>query len=52
MLADKIKEYKNDNSQQKQIQTDEDPIVILKKRLAKGEINKTEYDELRSILEK
>lgn len=52
MLADKIKEYKNDISQQKQIQTDEDPIVILKKRLAKGEINKTEYDELRSILEK
>ena len=51
MLSDKITEYKNINSQQKQIQTDEDPIIILKKRLAKGEINKSEYNELKTILE-
>lgn len=52
MILDKIKEYRNDNIQQNQIQSNEDPIVILKKRLAKGEINKSEYDELRNILEK
>ncbi len=51
MLSDKITEYKNNNVQQNQLQTDEDPLVILKKRLAKGEINKSEYDELKSILE-
>jgi hypothetical protein len=52
MLSDKIIEYKNNNSQQNLIQPNEDPIIILKKRLAKGEINKSEYDELKSILEK
>ncbi|HWP78177.1 MAG TPA: PH domain-containing protein [Candidatus Nitrosotenuis sp.] len=30
---------------------DDDPLTILKKRLAKGEITKAEYDELKSALE-
>ena len=31
--------------------TDDDPLMILKKRLAKGEITKEEYDDLKSALE-
>ncbi len=31
--------------------TDDDPLMILKKRLAKGEITKEEYDDLKSVLE-
>lgn len=49
MILDNITKSKNN---QKQVRTDEDPILILKKRLAKGEINKNEYDELMKILEK
>lgn len=30
---------------------DDDPLTILKKRLAKGEITKTEYEDLKSALE-
>ena len=31
--------------------TEEDPLLILKRRLAKGEITKEEYEDLKSILE-
>jgi len=31
--------------------TDDDPLTILKKRLAKGEITKEEYEDLKSALE-
>lgn len=47
MILDKTTESKNN---QKQIRTDEDPVLILKRRLAKGEINKDEYDELIKVL--
>jgi len=30
---------------------DEDPLYVLKKRFAKGEINKDEYKELRRLIE-
>lgn len=30
---------------------DDDPLTILKKRLAKGEITKAEYEDLKSALE-
>jgi len=33
------------------IKTDDDPLVLLKKRLAKGEISAEEYVNLKKILE-
>jgi len=31
--------------------TDDDPLIILKKRFAKGEITKEEYEDMKSVLE-
>ena len=31
--------------------SDDDPLLILKKRFAKGEITKEEYEEMKSVLE-
>ena len=35
----------------KNLSSDDDPLLILKKRFAKGEITKEEYEEMKSVLE-
>jgi len=37
--------------QKKTTSTDDDPLTILKKRFAKGEITKEEYEDMKSVLE-
>jgi uncharacterized membrane protein len=51
-----IKEESQDKGSQikkpKTIKPKDDPINVLKIRLAKGEITKEQYEELKSVLEK
>jgi len=42
--------YKRMN-QKKTLSSDDDPLIILKKRFAKGEITKEEYEDMKSVLE-
>ena len=44
-------DYDVNNEAKKVIDNQEDPIRIIKKRLAKGEINKEEYEDLRKAIE-
>ena len=37
--------------ERKEIDNQEDPLVILKRRFAKGEINEEEYQRMRKIIE-
>tara|TARA_B110000438_G_C15744056_1_gene619868 strand:+ start:190 stop:705 length:516 start_codon:yes stop_codon:yes gene_type:complete len=38
-------------NEKKNLSSDDDPLLILKKRFAKGEITKEEYEEMKSVLE-
>jgi hypothetical protein len=38
-------------NEKKNLSSDDDPLLILKKRFAKGEITKKEYEEMKSVLE-
>ena len=40
----------NNNTKAKKVDNDEDPVKIIKMRLAKGEISKEEYEELRKTI--
>ncbi len=44
IIYERIKQKKTSTS-------DDDPLIILKKRFAKGEITKEEYEEMKSVLE-
>ena len=44
IIYERIKQKKTSTS-------DDDPLTILKKRFAKGEISKEEYEEMKSVLE-
>ena len=44
IIYSRMKEKKNSSP-------DDDPLTILKKRFAKGEISKEEYEEMKSVLE-
>jgi len=37
--------------EKKTLSSDDDPLIILKKRFAKGEITKEEYEDMKSVLE-
>jgi hypothetical protein len=43
--------YDDNNEENKVIDKEEDPVRIIKRRLAKGEISKEEYEELRRSIE-
>lgn len=43
--------YDDNNEEKKVIDKEEDPVRIIKRRLAKGEISKEEYEELRKAIE-
>ncbi|HEX2068043.1 MAG TPA: SHOCT domain-containing protein [Nitrososphaeraceae archaeon] len=43
--------YDDNNEENKVIDKEEDPVRIIKRRLAKGEISKEEYEELRKSIE-
>ena len=43
--------YDDNNEEKKVIDKEEDPVRIIKRRLAKGEISKEEYAELRKAIE-
>jgi hypothetical protein len=43
--------YDDNNEENKVIDKEEDPVRIIKRRLAKGEISKEEYEELRKAIE-
>ena len=45
VIYERIKKEKNNTS------SNDDPLIILKKRYAKGEITKEEYEEMKSVLE-
>jgi hypothetical protein len=43
--------YEDNNEGKKVVDNEEDPVRIIKRRLAKGEISKEEYEELRKAIE-
>jgi uncharacterized membrane protein len=43
--------YDDNNEGKKVIDNEEDSVRIIKRRLAKGEISKEEYEELRKAIE-
>ncbi|RLI51731.1 MAG: hypothetical protein DRP09_18950 [Candidatus Thorarchaeota archaeon] len=50
-IVDVYKEKVREKRTETSISTHEDPLKILKIRLAKGEITKEQYEELKKILE-
>lgn len=51
IINEHIREAQNYHNMPRIEKNDDDPLTILKKRLAKGEITKAEYEDLRSALE-
>ncbi|MDQ4057368.1 MAG: SHOCT domain-containing protein, partial [Thermoproteota archaeon] len=43
--------YDDNNEGKKVVDNEEDPVRIIKRRLAKGEISKDEYEELRKAIQ-
>jgi uncharacterized membrane protein len=41
----------DENNEGKKVVDNEDPVRIIKRRLARGEISKEEYEELRKAIE-
>ena len=49
IIKEKMEDVKNDKNTS--ASSDDDPLIILKRRFAKGEITKEEYEEMKSVLE-